>query len=90
MAGAVNGMMITASWVTPPQPEQSGGSHVLAYADMAGATEEHALYGTSDELCDALSGLSAVGVEYVLVNLAGGAEQLRRFSDEVMSVVSGR
>ena len=71
-------------------PEQSGGSHVLAYADMAGATEEHALYGTPDELCDALSELSAVGVEYVLVNLAGGAEQLRRFSDEVMSVVSGR
>ena len=30
---------------------RKGGSHVLAYADKAGGTEENALYGTPDEIC---------------------------------------
>ena len=31
-------------------PSAKTGSHVLAYADKAGATEENALYGTPDEI----------------------------------------
>ena len=60
------------------------GSHVLAYADKAGATEEHALYGTPDEICAMLEALREAGVAYVLLTIAGGTEQLRRFAREVM------
>ena len=38
-------------------PERKGGSHVLAYADKAGGTEENALYGTPDEICTMLEAL---------------------------------
>ena len=31
-------------------PAAKAGSHVLAYADRAGATEENALYGTPEEI----------------------------------------
>ena len=31
-------------------PGGAGGSHVLAYADKSGGTEEYALYGTPDEI----------------------------------------
>src|SRR5262249_53985540 len=60
-------------------PGQEGGSHVLGYAD----TEAHALFGTPDEIGEGLPGLQPVGVDYVLVNLAGGVGQLRRFAREV-------
>ena len=33
-------------------PDGKAGSHVLAYADKAGATEENAMFGTPDEICD--------------------------------------
>jgi alkanesulfonate monooxygenase SsuD/methylene tetrahydromethanopterin reductase-like flavin-dependent oxidoreductase (luciferase family) len=70
---------------TPDQ--QSGarpGSHVLAYADKAGGTEENALYGTPDEICAALEALQEAGVTYVLLTIAGGSGQLRRFAREIM------
>lgn len=60
-------------------PESGDGSHVLRYAN----TEEHALFGTPDEIHDGLVALRSAGVDYVLVNLAGGTEQLRRFAHEV-------
>jgi alkanesulfonate monooxygenase SsuD/methylene tetrahydromethanopterin reductase-like flavin-dependent oxidoreductase (luciferase family) len=60
-------------------PESDGGSHVLRYANP----EAHALFGTPDEICDGLVALGSTGVDYVLVNLAGGTEQLRRFAREV-------
>jgi alkanesulfonate monooxygenase SsuD/methylene tetrahydromethanopterin reductase-like flavin-dependent oxidoreductase (luciferase family) len=60
-------------------PESDEGSHVLAYRN----TEEHALFGTPDEICDRLAALRTAGVDYVLLNLAGGRRQLRRFADEV-------
>jgi len=69
-------------------PGSKGGSHVLAYADKTGATEEHALYGTPDELCAKLGALNDVGAEYVLLQVAGGEEQLQRFAHEIMPAFS--
>jgi alkanesulfonate monooxygenase SsuD/methylene tetrahydromethanopterin reductase-like flavin-dependent oxidoreductase (luciferase family) len=60
-------------------PESERGSHVLAYEN----TEEHALFGTPDQICDGLAALRAAGAEYVLLNLAGGTGQLRRFARDV-------
>jgi alkanesulfonate monooxygenase SsuD/methylene tetrahydromethanopterin reductase-like flavin-dependent oxidoreductase (luciferase family) len=65
-------------------PDGKTGSHVLAYADKAGATEENALYGTPDEICAMLDALQKADVEYVLLTIAGGKEQLRRFAREIM------
>ena len=42
-----------------PGTARSAGSHVLAYADKAGATEENALFGTPDEIAAMLRGLAA-------------------------------
>jgi alkanesulfonate monooxygenase SsuD/methylene tetrahydromethanopterin reductase-like flavin-dependent oxidoreductase (luciferase family) len=66
------------------QPGGKSGSHVLAYADKAGGTEENALFGTPDEICAMLEALQEAGVEYVLLTVSGGREQLRRFAREIM------
>jgi alkanesulfonate monooxygenase SsuD/methylene tetrahydromethanopterin reductase-like flavin-dependent oxidoreductase (luciferase family) len=71
-------------------PDRPGGSHVLAYADEAGATEAHALYGTPDEICDKLADLRQAGAEYVALSLSGGRQQLRRFAHEVMPAFSAK
>jgi len=60
------------------------GSHVLAYADKAGGTEENALFGTPDEIYAMLEALRDAEVDYVLLTIAGGAAQLRRFAREIM------
>lgn len=65
-------------------PSAKTGSHVLAYADRAGATEENALYGTPDEIARMIEALRDAGIAYVLVTIAGGVDQLRRFAREVM------
>jgi alkanesulfonate monooxygenase SsuD/methylene tetrahydromethanopterin reductase-like flavin-dependent oxidoreductase (luciferase family) len=65
-------------------PGRPGGSHVLAYAARSGATEEHALYGTPEEICAKLAAVHDAGAEYVLLSVNGGEEQLRRFAREVM------
>jgi alkanesulfonate monooxygenase SsuD/methylene tetrahydromethanopterin reductase-like flavin-dependent oxidoreductase (luciferase family) len=65
-------------------PSAKGGSHVLAYADRAGATEENALYGTPEEIREMIDELRDNGVAYVLLTIAGGVDQLRRFAREVM------
>ena len=62
------------------KPAGKGGSHVLAYADKAGGTEENALYGTPDEICENLAALQKAGMAYVLLTVAGGSAQLRRFA----------
>ncbi|MCF8478403.1 MAG: LLM class flavin-dependent oxidoreductase [Pseudolabrys sp.] len=67
----------------------AAGSHVLAYADKPGATTEHALYGTPDEIADMLDALRKNKVEYVLITLAGGNEQLRQFAREIMPAFTG-
>jgi alkanesulfonate monooxygenase SsuD/methylene tetrahydromethanopterin reductase-like flavin-dependent oxidoreductase (luciferase family) len=69
-------------------PGGKAGSHVLAYADKAGATEENALYGTPDEICAMLDALRAGGVRYVLLTIAGGREQLRRFARDIMPAIA--
>jgi alkanesulfonate monooxygenase SsuD/methylene tetrahydromethanopterin reductase-like flavin-dependent oxidoreductase (luciferase family) len=65
-------------------PSAKTGSHVLAYADRKGATEENALYGTPDELAGMIEALSDAGVAYVLLTIAGGVDQLRHFARDVM------
>jgi alkanesulfonate monooxygenase SsuD/methylene tetrahydromethanopterin reductase-like flavin-dependent oxidoreductase (luciferase family) len=65
-------------------PGGKTGSHVLAYADKAGATEENALYGTPDEISGMLEALRKAHVEYILLTIAGGRDQLRRFAREIM------
>ncbi len=60
------------------------GSHVLAYAGTSGATEANALYGSVDEICTMLGGLQAAGVDYVLLTVGGGGEQLRRFARDIV------
>jgi alkanesulfonate monooxygenase SsuD/methylene tetrahydromethanopterin reductase-like flavin-dependent oxidoreductase (luciferase family) len=65
-------------------PGGKSGAHVLAYADKAGATEENALYGTPDEIARMIETLRDAGVCYVLLTIAGGVDQLRRFAREIM------
>jgi alkanesulfonate monooxygenase SsuD/methylene tetrahydromethanopterin reductase-like flavin-dependent oxidoreductase (luciferase family) len=57
---------------------------VLAYADKAGGTEENALFGTPDEIRAMLRALRDAGADYVLLTIAGGSSQLRRFAHEIM------
>ncbi len=71
-------------------PDGTAGSHVLAYADTAGATEANALYGTPDEICGMLEALSKAGTAYVLLTISGGRQQLRRFAHEIMPKFQAR
>jgi alkanesulfonate monooxygenase SsuD/methylene tetrahydromethanopterin reductase-like flavin-dependent oxidoreductase (luciferase family) len=71
------------------KPAGKGGSHVLAYADKAGGTEENALFGTPDEICANLEALQKAGVAYVLLTMTGGGAQLRRFAGEIMPAFAG-
>jgi alkanesulfonate monooxygenase SsuD/methylene tetrahydromethanopterin reductase-like flavin-dependent oxidoreductase (luciferase family) len=64
------------------------GSHVLAYADKAGGTEEHALFGTPDQIHAMLQSLERAGAHYVLLTFAGGMAQLQRFAREIMPAFS--
>ena len=52
--------------------------------DKAGGTEENAMYGTPEEICAMLEALREAGVAYVLLIVAGGSEQLRRFARDIM------
>jgi alkanesulfonate monooxygenase SsuD/methylene tetrahydromethanopterin reductase-like flavin-dependent oxidoreductase (luciferase family) len=70
-------------------PDHAGGSHVLAYADEAGNTEAHALYGTPEEICEKLDAVRRAGAGYVaLTTSGGGTQQLRRFAREIMPAFS--
>jgi alkanesulfonate monooxygenase SsuD/methylene tetrahydromethanopterin reductase-like flavin-dependent oxidoreductase (luciferase family) len=70
-------------------PGGQTGSHVLAYVGKAGGTEENALYGTPDEIAAMLEDLRAAGVDHVLLTIAGGSAQLRRFAREIMPTFAG-
>jgi alkanesulfonate monooxygenase SsuD/methylene tetrahydromethanopterin reductase-like flavin-dependent oxidoreductase (luciferase family) len=66
-------------------PGGSRRSHIMAYADEAGATEAHALFGSPQEIIAELQALQTVGVRYVLISCAEPVRQsMRRFADEVM------
>jgi alkanesulfonate monooxygenase SsuD/methylene tetrahydromethanopterin reductase-like flavin-dependent oxidoreductase (luciferase family) len=70
-------------------PDGKRGSHVLAYADKEGGTEEHALFGTAEEICTNLEALRQAGAAYVLLTIAGGVAQLRRFARDIMPAFAG-
>ncbi len=66
-------------------PDGSRRSHIMAYADKAGATEAHALFGPPEEIVAGLQALHAVGVRYVLMSGGDATRQsMRRFAAEVM------
>ena len=70
-------------------PGQSGGSHVLAYAQSASGNEEAALYGSPDEIARKLETLRAAGVHYILASFGGlSRDSLRRFAHEVTPAFS--
>ena len=70
-------------------PGGKPGSHVLSYADKPGGTEANALYDTPDRLRDGFEALRKAGVEYVLLTMLGGPEQLRRFARDIMPAFAG-
>ena len=70
------------------KPDGGTGSHVLAYADKKGGTEENALYGTPDQIAAMLEDLQHAGVTYVLL-VVPGAAQLRRFARDIMPAFTG-
>jgi alkanesulfonate monooxygenase SsuD/methylene tetrahydromethanopterin reductase-like flavin-dependent oxidoreductase (luciferase family) len=66
-------------------PDGSRRSHIVAYADEAGATEAHALFGPPPQIIAGLQALQAVGVRYVLIN--GGEttrQSMQRFAADVI------
>ena len=66
-------------------PGQTGGSHVLAYADSAQGNAAAALYGSPDEIALKLEALRAAGVHYVLASMGSGSrDSLRRFAAEIV------
>ena len=70
-------------------PGQSGGSHVLAYAQSASGNEEAALYGSPDEIARKLETLRAAGVHYILASFGGlSRDSLCWFAREVTPVFS--
>jgi 2-iminoacetate synthase ThiH len=57
----------------------------MAYADKAGATEAHVLFGPPQEIIVGLQALQAVGVRYVLISGGEATRQsMQRFAAEVM------
>lgn len=73
-----------------PTPGDKASSHVLAYADRPGGTEEHALYGRPEQICAMLEELRQAGAHYILLIFSGGEMQLGRFAREVMPSFSPR
>jgi alkanesulfonate monooxygenase SsuD/methylene tetrahydromethanopterin reductase-like flavin-dependent oxidoreductase (luciferase family) len=71
-------------------PGGKTGSHVLSYANTPGGTEANALYDTPERLCERLEAHRKAGVEYILLTMLGGAEQLRRFARDVMPAFAGK
>ncbi|HEX3830691.1 MAG TPA: LLM class flavin-dependent oxidoreductase [Solirubrobacteraceae bacterium] len=66
-------------------PDGSSRSHIMAYADKAGATEAHVLFGPPQEIIAGLQALQAVGVRYVLISGGEATRQsMQRFAAEVM------
>jgi alkanesulfonate monooxygenase SsuD/methylene tetrahydromethanopterin reductase-like flavin-dependent oxidoreductase (luciferase family) len=66
-------------------PDGSRHAHIMAYAEEAGATEAHALFGPPHEIIAGLQALQAVGVRYVLMSGGEATRQsMQRFAAEVM------
>jgi alkanesulfonate monooxygenase SsuD/methylene tetrahydromethanopterin reductase-like flavin-dependent oxidoreductase (luciferase family) len=56
----------------------------MAYANKAGATEAHVLFGPPPEIIAGLQALQAVGVRYVLISGGEARQSMQRFAAEVM------
>jgi alkanesulfonate monooxygenase SsuD/methylene tetrahydromethanopterin reductase-like flavin-dependent oxidoreductase (luciferase family) len=68
-------------------PDGSRRSHIMAYANKAGATEAHVLFGPPPEIIAGLQALQEVGVRYVLISGPDATRQsMQRFAAEVMPV----
>lgn len=65
-------------------PDACRGSHIMAYADGAGATEANALFGLPEDIIAGLEALRAVGVRYVLISGGETRQSMQRFAAEVM------
>jgi alkanesulfonate monooxygenase SsuD/methylene tetrahydromethanopterin reductase-like flavin-dependent oxidoreductase (luciferase family) len=66
-------------------PDGSRRSHIMAYADKAGAAEANVLFGPPQEIIAGLQALQAVGVRYVLISGGEATRQsMQRFAAEVM------
>jgi alkanesulfonate monooxygenase SsuD/methylene tetrahydromethanopterin reductase-like flavin-dependent oxidoreductase (luciferase family) len=70
------------------RPDGQNSSSFFSYADTPEAAEASALYGTPDEIAAKLEALREIGVEYVLLNPAGGIQSLRRFAAEILPAFS--
>lgn len=70
--------------------DKTNRSHILQYNGKPGSTEEHALFGTPDELVERLKDLETCGVSQVLANFGGisPSETLRRFPRHVMPALA--
>jgi alkanesulfonate monooxygenase SsuD/methylene tetrahydromethanopterin reductase-like flavin-dependent oxidoreductase (luciferase family) len=72
------------------RPDGDNKSSLMAFSDTRAVSEEGALFGTPDEICEKLERMRKGGVEYVLLSSAGGGtENLRRFAREVMPAFAG-
>jgi alkanesulfonate monooxygenase SsuD/methylene tetrahydromethanopterin reductase-like flavin-dependent oxidoreductase (luciferase family) len=65
-------------------PDGSERSHVMAYANQAGATEAAALFGPPQQIIAGLHALRTVGVRYVLISGGEARQSMQRFAAEVM------
>jgi alkanesulfonate monooxygenase SsuD/methylene tetrahydromethanopterin reductase-like flavin-dependent oxidoreductase (luciferase family) len=65
-------------------PDDSKGSHILAYTGEPGATEANALFAPAQEIISGLHALHAVGVRYVLISGGDARQSMQRFAAEVM------
>jgi alkanesulfonate monooxygenase SsuD/methylene tetrahydromethanopterin reductase-like flavin-dependent oxidoreductase (luciferase family) len=75
-----------ARMVTVSQhPDERNPSHITAYANARGATEESALYGTPDRVAEEIGSLRSAGVQQILIFGGNDTKQtIRRFSAEIM------
>ncbi len=71
-------------------PDQSGGSHILAYAKSGAPDVSGTLIGTVEEIHGKLVALNEAGAEYVMLSVLGGSrDTLRRFANEIAPEFSG-
>ena len=68
-------------------PDGSNRSHIMAYANKAGGTEAHALFGPRPDIIAGLQAPQAVGVRYVLISGGETRQSIQRFAPEVMPAV---
>ncbi len=65
-------------------PAGDNKSSMVSFADTREASEQSALFGTSDELAGKLETLRSAGIAHILLNGPGLRDQLRRFARDVM------